>query len=177
VTVVTWQTVDTWLPSNGNSRARKVAVDGLGRILVMGDSGGGNETDSSPWVVRMSADGGDTWNTIFGPWQLGPQPNPLDMTIDANDNVWVSGDVLEIRPSSPKRPNNNLHYLTAMVVRIENSPTVPWSFSSYPVSPNCLGAATAGSITADIWGRVYVNGMYQETSTGPQKWFVRRWVP
>jgi hypothetical protein len=174
---VTWQTVDTWLPSNGNSRARKVAVDGLGRVFVMGDSGGGNENDSSPWVVRMSADGGDTWNTIFGPWQYGPQPNPLDMTIDANNNVWVSGDVLEIRPSTPKRPNNNFYYLTAMVVRIQNSPTFPWSFNSYPVSPDCLSGAAAGSITADSLGKVYVNGMYRETPTSPQKWFVKRWVP
>ncbi len=170
---VTWQTVDTWLPSNGNSRARKVAVDGLGRVFVMGDSGGGNESDSSPWVVRMSADGGDTWNTIFGPWQYGSSPTPLDMTIDAKNNVWVSGDVLEIRPSTTKRTNTGLYCLTAMVVRIQNSPAVPWPFEYYKVSPDCLSGATAGSITADNSGKVYVNGMYRETSTSPQKWFVR----
>lgn len=174
-----WQTVDSWLPSSkGSSRARKVSVDNTGRIFVLGDSGGGHEIDASPWVVRMSADAGTNWVTVFGPWQVGIEPVPLDMTVSVNGDVWLAGRILQRYFVGPSK-NNYAYFTTAMVVRLQETGTVPWSFQSYAVSPECADAksASAASITADVWGRVYVNGTYRQASTSPTQWFVHRWMP
>jgi hypothetical protein len=78
-----WQIVDSWVPkTSGSSRARKVATDGA-RVFVLGDTGGRTEKDPSPWVVRMT-DGGNAWQTIFGPWTYGPCVYPSDFSVDAS---------------------------------------------------------------------------------------------
>jgi hypothetical protein len=90
-----WQLSEQWVPkSSGTSRARKVLSDDNGRLFVLGDSGGRSESDPSPWVVRMSRNGGITWDAtpIFGPWSYGPCVFPLDFTIDASTgDIWIAG--------------------------------------------------------------------------------------
>ena len=181
----TWSTVDSWLPPgrNASSRARKVAVDSGGRIFVLGDTGYGKETDPSPWVVRMSNDGGANWSTIFGPWSFSAydvNPLPMDLTVDVHRNVWLAGGALEKVPVSQSKGNVQYAYLrTALVVRLENPAnplSVTWTHSVSAVSPVCEYPSLASSITSDAYGRVYVNGRYRESATGPSQWFVKRLV-
>jgi hypothetical protein len=124
----------------------------------MGDSGGGHEMDPSPWVVRMSADGGKpgTWTTIFGPWKDGVGPVPLDMTIDAFNNVWIAGQVLRRYPTG-KGQNSYAYFTTATVLRLQESTPGVWSPTVYAVTPDYPdnNSAQATSITADMWGKVY----------------------
>ena len=180
----TWVTnVDSWLPSgrNASSRARKIATDGNGRIFVLGDTGYGTEMDASPWVVRMSSDGGTTWNTIFGPWSYSAydvNPVPLDMTVDALGRVWLAGEALERVPVGQSKGKIVYAYLrTALVVRLDPSLSVPWRHSVSAVSPACDYQATASSIASDDHGGIYVNGRYRDTAQGPAQWFVKRLQP
>ncbi|HYE33434.1 MAG TPA: sialidase family protein [Methylomirabilota bacterium] len=172
-----WQTKDSWLPSSrGSSRARKVTVDALGRIFVLGDAGSWDESWISPWVVRMSADGGETWKTIFGPWHEGRQPVPWDLTVDSAGNVWIAGQILREYPVSKR----STYYLsTATVVQLRETVSGAWNYTVHAVSPECPdnGSASAASITADAAGHVYVNGTYRTSSTTPRTWFVKRFTP
>jgi hypothetical protein len=176
-----WEIVDP-SPYNswGASDARKVAVDASGRIFVMGDTGSLNEQNATTWVVRMSTGGGapGTWTTIFGPWQDGISSAPWDMTIDAFNNVWIAGQVFRRYPTG-KGKNSYAYTTTATVVRLQESTPGIWSPTFYALTPeyNDVNSAQASSITADQWGRVYVNGTFQESSTSPIQWFVKRWAP
>jgi hypothetical protein len=179
----TWITnVDSWLPSgkNASSRARKIATDAAGRIFVLGDTGYGTEMDASPWVVRMSSDGGASWNTIFGPWSYSAydvNPLPLDMTVDGLGRVWLAGGALERVPVSQSKGKVVYSYLrTALAVRLDqplNPLTVPWHHSVSAVSPVCEFPAIASSITRDDYGQIYVSGRYRDNTTAYQ-WFVKR---
>ena len=174
-----WESLDP-SPYNswGSSRARKVAVDGLRRIFVMGDTGILNEQNATAWVIRMSTNGGDTWTTIFGPWQEGISSAPWDMTIDAFNNVWIAGQVLRRYPTG-KNKNTYAYTTTATVIRLHESMPGVWSPTVHALTPEYdnVNSAQASSIVADLWGRVYVNGTFQENSASPIQWFVQRWTP
>jgi len=170
-----WQVVDSWVPKNiGSTRARKVTTDGV-RIFVLGDSGGRTERDPSPWVVRASANGGDTWQTIFGPWSYGPGVYPLDFTIDAAGDIWIAGVVHKTYGN-----NKNSTFTTiATVVRLHETQPGSWTPTEYPISPEAQGVnrAEASAITADPLGHVYVSGSFKANDASPWQWFVQRMVP
>jgi hypothetical protein len=174
---VTWQIVDSdsWVPRKiGTSRARKVAGDRAGRIFVLGDTGGRTEWDPSPWVVRMSMDGGNTWKTIFGPWNYGPCTYPLDLAIDADNNVWAVG--VNHKPYGTK----NVTYTSqATWVRLVESSPGTWTSSNGSLTAEAQGInrASADGVSTDDVGHVYVSGSFKADDATPQQWFVQRLVP
>jgi hypothetical protein len=170
-----WQMVDSWLPkSTGSSRARKVAMDGR-RIFVLGDTGGRAEKDPSPWVVRMTADGGNAWQTIFGPWSYGPCVYPTDFTIGAAGDIWITGAVAKQYGTN----KNRTYTTTATVVRLRETQPGSWTSTEYPITLEAQGIyrAEASAISADEFGRVYVSGSFKADDASPWQWFVQRTMP
>lgn len=169
----TWQVVDSWVPS-GTSRARKIATDGS-RIFVLGDTGGRTEHDPSPWVVRMSADGGSTWQTVFGPWSYGPCVYPRDFTVGAYGDLWIAGAVHKEYGTGKKRTFTSI----ATLVRLQKSQPGSWVWTEIPISPEAQGTyrAEASAITADELGQVYVNSSFKATDASPWRWVVQRCWP
>lgn len=175
-----WQVVDTsaWVPKSlsSTSRARKVATDAVGRVFVLGDTGGRTEVDPSPWALRMSASAGDpgSWVTLFGPWRYGPCPYPLDLTIDALGNVWMAGVVHNAYGKK------SVTYTTAWtVVRLHEEPDGIWTPTVYFPLGEAPGTyrAAAQAITADDQGRVFVSGNHQADDATPRQWMVQRFEP
>lgn len=170
-----WQVVDSWVPkSTGSSRARKVASDGV-RIFVLGDAGGRTEKDPSPWVVRMSADVGNSWQTIFGPWSDGPCVYPCDFTIDAAGNLWIAGAVTKQYGTTKKTSYTTV----ATVVRVQESQPGFWVGTEFPITAEAPGTyrAEASAITADAAGHVYVSGSFKANDTSSWQWFLQRCLP
>ena len=174
-----WQVVDTdaWVPKKvGTSRARKVAADSMGRVFVLGDTGSRMENDPSPWVIRMSSNGGGSWTTIFGPWNYGPCPYPIDLAVDTSGNVWAVGVTHE------KYGTKRITYTSrATWVRLaESAPGSGVWTSSYgfltPEAPG-LHQASADAIAADAAGRVYVSGSFKADDASPWVWFTKRTSP
>ena len=172
-----WKIVDSdaWVPKQiGTSRARKVAADSRGRIFVLGDTGSRMEQDPSPWVARMSSDGGNTWKTIFGPWNYGPCPYPLDLAVDAAGNVWAVG-------VTHKKYGTKTVTYTSQATWVRLSETTPgtWTSSYGFLTDEAQGQnrALAGAVVTDGAGRVYVSGSIQPTSASSWQWFVQRMAP
>jgi hypothetical protein len=174
-----WQVVDTeaWLPRKANtSRARKVAADSAGRIFVLGDTGSRMENAPSPWVIRMSSNGGTSWTTIFGPWNYGPCPYPIDLAVDALGNVWAVGVTHE------KYGTKKVTYTSrATWVRLtESAPgNGVWSSSYGFLTDEAQGInrAAAEAITVDAAGRIYISGSYRANDGSPWVWFAKRYEP
>lgn len=170
-----WQVVDSWVSkSTGSSRARKVASDGA-RIFVLGDAGGRTEKDPSPWVVRMSTDAGNSWQTIFGPWSDGPCVYPCDFTIDAAGNLWIAGAVTKQYGTTKKTSYTTV----ATVVRVQESQPGLWVGTEFPITAEAPGTyrAEASAITADAVGHVYVSGSFKANDTSSWQWFLQRCLP
>lgn len=170
-----WQVVDSWVPkSTGSSRARKVTSDGA-RIFVLGDNGGRTERDPSPWVVRMSEDGGNAWQTIFGPWSYGPCVYPTDFTIDAAGDIWIAGAVVKQYGTN----KNRSHTTTATVVRLHETQPGAWTSTEYPITPEAQGIyrAEVSAVAADNLGHVYVSGSFKADDASAWQWFVQRRLP
>ena len=95
----TWTTIDSWSAvRNGTSVARTITSDAQGNVYVAGHSllKDGNKT-----FVRMSANGGDTWQPILENFGTAPATPVLSyyldtylinrMTCDASGNLWTTG--------------------------------------------------------------------------------------
>ncbi len=130
----------------------------------------------------MSADGGTTWNAIFGPWSVGPCPYPIDFTVDpATGNLWIAGAIREQYGGK----KNTTYTTIATVVRLQETASGTWNATQYSLSPDPLlspeapdiNNAAATAITADAAGHIYVNANYKVDSTSPRTWFVQRFMP
>ena len=82
----------------GRDRGRKIALDSLGNIYVVGyyqntvDFGGGNVTSNGSWdafILKLNSSGTFQWVKSYG----GSSGNDLgrDVVVDSNDNVIMLG--------------------------------------------------------------------------------------
>jgi hypothetical protein len=79
-------------------RIRRFASDSQGNIFAVGLTSG----NTGHWLVMMSLDGGVSWQTIddAANWHPKFSSSAVGVTIDPQDNVFVSGYALEQRGSS-----------------------------------------------------------------------------
>lgn len=162
----TWTTVDPgWqLVTGAAANASGCAADASGNLLV---SGWAYDKATSPrqnilWIVRVSADQGDTWKTIkFG-------SGPID-TAAAIHFVPVPADQRHLGGVFAAGRIGS----AATVMRTRNgganwSTVASWSFR---------GDAIATAVTSDAAGNLYVGGIARSSKSGsPHNWFVRRSV-
>ncbi len=84
-----WQLVDAWSPGNKLAAgATGAACDAAGNLYVVGHRGTG--TYPTGWVVRMSANGGDTWTPLLDVAE-GAYSWAASVGADANGDIWVCG--------------------------------------------------------------------------------------
>ena len=152
---------DWQLATGAAASASGLAEDADGRIFV---SGWAYDKATSPkqkilWIVRVSADQGNTWNTLnFG---SGPSDTaaaihfvPIPMNQRHLGGVFAVGRIGS----------------ASTVMRTRNG-GVNWTTVD---SWSSRGDAIATAITSDSLGNLYVGGIAQSKSGGPYNWFVRR---
>ena len=138
-----WVTVDAFLPLSGISWAYAIGADASGNVYVVGraDTPYGRSSYAN-WVVRKSADGGNTWATVDDFQLCSTCPaHATGFVADANGNLFVAGQA-----------NNSSGALT-WIVR-EN----PGGNGGWGISDNFPTGNTPLAITADGLGHVFVGG-------------------
>src|SRR5262249_23939283 len=93
----TWQTVNTFQLTSGWASAAGIAADASGHLYVVGNALGAAVKGNSwrHWVVRRSADGGNSWATIDD-FQLDTNNNSYArrFVAAANGTFYVAGSAL-----------------------------------------------------------------------------------
>jgi hypothetical protein len=158
----TWSTVDTFVRDQNwtKSQALCVAVDGAGQIYVAGEATYQNRTTVTDyWLVRRSADGGNTWTTV-DQWTSGSLHRPwaMTMTTDTPAKILVCGYV---------DTANGRHWIVRKGT--PGTSTVSW-ITSDDFQFGGLDSRSTG-IAVDAWSNVYVTG------GGPDNWMTRKLAP
>jgi hypothetical protein len=148
-------------------------MDSTGAIYVAGmargrASGGSNLTDQ--WVVRRSADGGDTWSLVDNlavatraADSFSNLSGPTGITVAPAGAIIVCGYMTAL--------DHSLHWLVRRRLAGTNG-TVSWStIDNYQMVPG--QSARANSVTSDTRGNIYVAGRAAD-GAGTEHWVVRR---
>jgi hypothetical protein len=152
----TWLPVDTaWSAANSPAGAKNIAYDPQsGKIYVVGYRGTFGP-DVNGWVVRVSADGGQTWSGLLDA-PCPPYSYPDAVTTDAAGNVLAIGQVAVLREGN---------WVPQMhLVRCTNPADVlSWqtSFTGVPLpfnETNCYDAL-GQAITTDASGAIFATGV------------------
>jgi hypothetical protein len=154
----TWSSVDGFTLSNGAKQAMAfgIGADALGNIYVVGfaDSVSGKAVYSH-WIVRKSADGGNTWTTVDNalseprPSGYGPAAVAAAFGADTRGNLYVAG--------RDYGSSGALHWI------VRESPGTTGSWQTVDDVPN----ANANAVATDALGNVFVGG-------GNNNWLVRK---
>ena len=168
----TWQIVDTFSTGEWTGySAGGCLVTTAGTIYVSG-SAYNSRKHKGFWVVRTSADGGNTW-TLSDNFNLGgSQVQVFEITQDANGNFYVCGQASD---------NSGVHWIvrkgawTTTTVKGKTVTSLAWSTSdAYQLAPG--KAALPLGITVDASGNVFACGRAQDAA-GIEHWIVRRLAP
>jgi hypothetical protein len=165
----TWATVDTFqLNWQDLSYAIGGGSDKVGNLYVVGRCGGPVKGLKSSqqlwhWVVRTSADGGNSWATVddFVPQPYSSDPIPWAQAFgsDSNGNLFVAGTV-----SWNGGPSQWL-------VRESVGRTGTWqTIDTFQYASG--RSAWPQAIIGDIFGHVYVAGYGNDAAAG--HWLVRK---
>ena len=173
----TWQPVDTFRTTEWTGiSAGGCLVTADGTIYVSGWAYN-SKTRKNQWIVRASADGGNTWaisdNFSYG----GNTPYVFEITQDTKGNIYVCGQAADqagklfwlVRKDTPTttrvKQGRNYVYVT----------TIVWTTSdAYQFAPG--EEAMALGITVDDSGNVFANGRAQD-ATGVEHLIVRKLTP
>jgi len=158
----TWSTVDTFqLSPNLTSRAFGVGADAPGNLYVVGQGFIKNGKNAySHWIVRKSANGGNSWNTVDD-FQLSTTGNSAAgrFVADSNGNLYVAGGT----PFSLWGAND-------WIVRKNPGGTGTWqTVDDFQYVSG--GAAEPYAMAANASGNVFVGGAGLSSST---HWLVRK---
>jgi hypothetical protein len=159
----TWFPVDTvWSAANSPAGAKDITYDpATGNMYVVGYRGTFG-SESNGWIVRVSADGGQTWETLLN----APCPSysgPSAVTTDPAGNVLVIGHISV--PSSDGSSNPQVQLLRCPNP-VFSSQT---SFAGVPLpfgETNC-DASFGNAITTDASGAVFAaSAIYDWVDSG-----------
>jgi hypothetical protein len=157
----TWTTVDTFSLNSQEAIPQGVGIDLRGNIYVVGYA-------SNPyrvWIVRKSADGGNTWATVdsFQPSGLSNSAQANGFGCDAYGNLFVAGTSAD--SSGHKWVVRESQY---------SSVTGTWgawqTVDSYQLTSPYY--AEADAVIGDSLGNIFVAGMGQDVQAG--HWIVRK---
>lgn len=149
----TWQAVDSWSPDSKTSAAAiDAACDSAGNIYVVGARG----TWDAPkgWVVRMSSQGGNpgSWTTVLDAAE-GNASWAFAVTVDGNDNIWVSG-MTQNASGTPR--------WTVLKNGASDTWSVSWASRQRPLGETI--SSKGRGIAADVFGNVFAVGEILATS-------------
>lgn len=162
-----WTTVDTFSTSQGYAIANAITVaPNTGNIYVVGNTPEylPNGSSTYAWVVRMSADDGNTWTTVDSyTISNSNYMAPVAVTADGSGNIYVVGSA---SLSSGGTYSSNT---TAWITRKSANNGMTWT----TVDTFELGVTTiANSVAIDSLGRIYVAG-YGTATGNLSAWTVR----
>ena len=170
----TWTTVDSYqTAADLAAEADGIVVDSTGAIYVAGAAKGranGGSTLTDQWVVRRSADGGETWSLVDNlavatraADSFSNLSGPTGITVAPSGAIIVCGYMTAL--------DRSLHWLVRRGLAGANG-TVSWStIDNYQMVPG--QSARANSVTSDTRGNIYVAGRAAD-GAGTEHWVVRR---
>ena len=143
----TWTTVDSWgVSKSGYTVAVAVTSDAQGNIYVGGVGKKALNNVPYGWYVKMSSDGGDTWQTLLSNFFVGGDSLVNDLTVDGAGNLWVVGGI-------------NAYTVNETWTMQRWNQSTGWSDPVYPYANSAprsrAKGVTSGGGTA---GKVYVTG-------------------
>jgi hypothetical protein len=146
----TWQVVDSW-PADPvkESMATDVVYDSVSGRLYAGGSRGINGVNPSGWRVRMSPDGGTTWETVLD--QSAGTSWAYRLATDGTGGILISGVV-------------NPTGTTPLWTLVRNAPGQPWQ--NDPAGEDSWSLrevltdrnSRAGDVAVDLQGNVFLTG-------------------
>ena len=161
----TWTTIDTFAFTNKGiypAEAHGIGTDSLGNLYVVGKASAPTKgAGYSHWVVRKSADGGNSWTTVdnYQPSSTGGY-SAQAIVADSHGNLCVAG--------YGSASNVPVHW----IVRQSAGGTGIWStVDDFQYLTG--GWTQAGAIAANASGNVFVGGL-GGGSTGASHWVVRK---
>jgi hypothetical protein len=168
----TWATVDTFQVTwEDNSNAMGGGTDKAGNIFVVGRGAGPisglKHSGSWHWVVRKSADGGNTWSTVDDfvpqPYNLNPEPFPQAFGSDSTGNLFVAGTLTQSGIDGGREQ---------WLVRESVGGTGTWTtVDSFQYASG--QSAQPYAVLGDTPGHIYIAG-YGTDAAGVQHWIVRK---
>jgi hypothetical protein len=161
-----WE-VQAWSPDGGTeAQVSDAAVDAQGRIYLCGVHG--YDGYNRGWLVRMSNDGGHTWQTLLNQREA-DNSFAARIMVDTTGTVWVAGGTMA--SPSPR---------TAWAV-VRNQADQPWQDSSdgsdswskrvHPLGPDAWSRGRG--MVDDGQGSVYLTGDVFDASGGIQVGLLR----
>ena len=164
----TWSSVDKFTLSSGSKPAvaQGVGADAHGNLYVVGyadsvSGSGSRQTVYTHWIVRKSADGGNTWTTVDNalseprPSGYGPSAVAAAFGADASGNLYVAG--------WDYGASGVFHWI------VRGYPGTSGSWQTVDDFQN----ASASAVTLDVAGNVFVGGAGAD-STGNNYWLIRK---
>jgi hypothetical protein len=151
--MASWQVVDDWLaPGSDECPARDIAEDARGNLVVVGSSRF-YSANLNDWVVRRSADGGNTWAPVD---EITNQYGPYGVAADSSGGLWATGTFSEYR------------------TRVSHDGGATWADSDRFVYDVAGGAySTPSGITSDGAGNIFVIGTGYHSGQKPH-WILRK---
>ncbi len=166
----TWQNVDTYQVGREDAQGCAITTDDVGNIYAAGFSKGWRKRGAIDlWMVRRSADGGQSWSTVdsytlptttsYNTLDFGPTA----ITTTSGGHVWVCGYYTA--------SDGSLRWLVRRGV-----PGAKGSFSwktmdDFQLAPR--QPARANGIVADAYGNIWVSGRAAD-ATGKEHWLTRK---
>lgn len=140
---LTWQTADTYMHDDQYTSSWGIAADTLGNVYAVGYGYSGK---GAVWIVRKSADDGQTWANV-DEFQLAPDLISWARTVAIDDggNVYVGGTA---------KDQADGHWLVKMSSDQGNTWTIVDDFQLKPKN-----GATVRGIGFDATGNVFSVGM------------------
>jgi hypothetical protein len=169
----TWTTVDSYSANRLPSEACGIVIDAAGNIYVAGGAQASQRGSYSDiWVVRRSADGGNTWSTVdnltletFRNYHA-PGGTASAITIAPSGELFVSGYLTAT--------DGSLHWLARQGISGKRG-AITWSTTdNYQMVSG--EAARANYITSDAYGNVFAAGRAAD-STAVDHWITRLLAP
>jgi len=163
----TWTTVDTFAFTNKSiypADAHGIGADSLGNLYVVGTASAPTKPGGagySHWLVRKSADGGNSWATVdnYQPSSTGGY-SAQAIVADSHGNLCVAG--------YGSASNVPVHWI------VRQSPGGTGIWSTVDDFQYLTGGWTqAGAIAANASGNVFVGGL-GGGGTGASHWLVRK---
>ncbi|MHC1764068.1 MAG: SBBP repeat-containing protein [Verrucomicrobiia bacterium] len=157
----TWHEVDSWTGGGAEAAAYNITFDRVSGALYVVGCRGLNGKNPSAWVIRMSMDGGNSWDTLLDVAGAGSWASLA--AIDGTGNVTVSGVInptgskplwKTIRSTEPHSPDS-------WAASFADPDTLPFGDSTW---------SKGSAVVADAFGNVFATGMVSnwiDTSVSP----------
>lgn len=116
-------------------------------------------SDRGMFLSKLSPAGNNIWAKPFGPKTS--STTPTDMAIDANENLYITGNYNGSGDFDPGSGVTTLSGGLVFVMKTDSAGNLLWARSLNPLG---VGGVNAGSVGVDGAGNVYVYGFFDDAT-------------